>query len=213
MTEISLPSFSVSPSSPVADAPPGPGVLLVHEGYGISAQLIRFAERLAAEGYRVVAPDFFFRAGGPEGADFMELIGSVTPEQLEGDLATGIGYLRDRGATTIGVTGFCMGGLFTYRAAKWAGALGVSAAAPFYGGGLAHELGDLGCPTRLFFGGRDDYIPMSDIELVQARHGDDVVLYPGAEHGFMRDGSPNYDEASANDAWKQLLGFFGEHLH
>jgi carboxymethylenebutenolidase len=212
MTEISLPAFSVSPVTPTGGESPGPGVLLVHEGYGISAQLLRFAERLAGEGYRVVAPDFFFRAGGPEGADFAELIGSVTPEVLEGDLATGIGYLRALGATKIGVTGFCMGGTFTYLAAKWAGALGISAAAPFYGGGLAAELGDLGCPTRLFFGGRDEYIPMSDIELVQARHGDDVVVYPGAEHGFMRDGSPNYDEASATDAWKQLLGFFGEHL-
>ena len=53
---------------------------------------------------------------------------------------------------------------------------------------------------------------MADIEAVKARHGDAVVVYHGAEHGFMRDGSENYDEASATDAWLRLLGFFDEHL-
>jgi carboxymethylenebutenolidase len=64
----------------------------------------------------------------------------------------------------------------------------------------------------LLFGGNDAYIPPSDIEAVRAHHGDAVVVYPGAEHGFMRDGSENYDEASATDAWGRLLDFFGEHL-
>ena len=94
MPEIQLPYYL---SLPAAD-PPFPGVLVVHEGGGISAQLLRISERLAAEGYAVCAPDFFFRSGGPEAADFMELIGSITPEQLKGDLATGIGHLRDAGA-------------------------------------------------------------------------------------------------------------------
>jgi carboxymethylenebutenolidase len=205
---IQLPYFL---SLPAAD-PPFAGVLVVHEGMGISAQLLRISERLAAEGYAVCAPDFFFRSGGPEAADFTELIGSITPTQLEGDLATGIAHLRDAGATSIGVTGFCMGGWFTYRAALWADKLGVQAAVPFYGGGIAREIGDPACPTLLFFGGRDEYIPAEDIDAVRRHHGNDVVVYPDAEHGFMRDGSPNYDEASATDAWKRMLAFFGDHL-
>lgn len=192
--------------------PPFPGVLVVHEGTGISAQLLRLTERLAAEGYAVCAPDFFFRSGGPEAAGFMELINSITPEQLKGDFAEGIGRLRDAGASSIGVTGFCMGGWFTYRAALWANDLGVRAAVPFYGGGIAREIGDPACPTLLFFGGRDEYISTEDIEKVRAHHGNDVIVYPDAEHGFMRDRSPNYDEASANDAWKRTLAFFSAHL-
>src|SRR5438046_1770077 len=79
-------------------------------------------------------------------------------------------------------------------------------------GGIARDLGELQCPTLMFFGDQDHYIPMSDIEAVQARHDDAVVVYPGADHGFMRDGSENYDEASATDAWGRLLAFFDEHL-
>jgi carboxymethylenebutenolidase len=208
MATMELPYFFCRPTA----APPWPGVVLVHEGGGMSPQLLRFAERLTAEGYAVCAPDFFFRSGGPESGDFAAMIGAVTPDQLKGDFADSIRHLRDAGASSIGVTGFCMGGAFTYRAALWAQELGVQAAAPFYGGGIARELGDPGCPVLIFFGGRDEYISTEHIESVQRHHGDAVIVYPDAEHGFMRDGSPTYDEASATDAWKRLLAFFGEHL-
>jgi carboxymethylenebutenolidase len=47
---------------------------------------------------------------------------------------------------------------------------------------------------------------------VRAHHGDDVIVYPGAGHGFMRDGSPDFHEEAAADAWARLLAFFGTHL-
>ena len=63
----------------------------------------------------------------------------------------------------------------------------------------------------LFFGADDPYIPVADIEAVQAHHASTVV-YPGATHGFMRDGSESYDEAAATDAWARLLAFFARTL-
>ena len=212
MTDLTLPAFSVAPASAADPSVPGPGVIVVHEGNGMSAQLLRFSERLAREGYRVIAPDFFSRSHDVDPNDFGAIFGSITPENLQADLAAAADTLRAAGATAIGVTGFCMGGWFTYRAAKWADALGVSAAVPFYGGGIARELGEPQCPTLLFFGGRDEYISTADIEAVRQHHGDAVIVYPEAEHGFMRDGSPNYHEPSATDAWIRLLAFFGEHL-
>ncbi|HEX4776927.1 MAG TPA: dienelactone hydrolase family protein, partial [Acidimicrobiia bacterium] len=62
------------------------------------------------------------------------------------------------------------------------------------------------------FGGSDEWIPTADIDAVRAHHGDDVVVYPGAGHGFMRDGSDSYDEAAATDAWKRLLDFLSTNL-
>ena len=210
MTDLSLPAFSVAPADPPAQ---GRGIVVVHEGNGMSAQLIRFAERVAREGYRLIAPDFFSRSHGVDPSDFGAIIGSITPENLKGDFAAAVERLRADGATKVGVTGFCMGGWFTYRAAKWADDIGVDAAVPFYGGGIARDLGELHCPTLMFFGDRDEYVPMSDVDAVRAAHGDaEVVVYPGAEHGFMRDGSENYHEAAATDAWSRMLAFFGEHL-
>ena len=170
MTDLTLPAFTVAPAA----AAPGPGVIVVHEGNGMSAQLLRFSERLAREGYRVMAPDFFSRSHAVDPSDFAAIFASITPENLQADFATAADQLRAGGATAVGVTGFCMGGWFTYRAAKWADTLGVAAAVPFYGGGIARELGEPKCPTLLFFGGRDEYISTADIEKVRRtprRHG------------------------------------------
>jgi len=70
----------------------------------------------------------------------------------------------------------------------------------------------LHCPLLAFFGGNDEYVPMSSIEKVRARHADDIVLYPDAQHGFMRDGSPEYHASAASDAWQKALAFFATHL-
>lgn len=206
MPDLAVPYFTVTPAAP----PPWPGVLVIHEGNGISPQLLRFCERLGREGYAVVAPDLFFRSGGSEAADFATLIGALQRDEVLADLAAAHAHLRAFGATAIGITGFCMGGTITYRAAL--SDLELRAAAPFYGGQVAQELGDPKCPVLLFFGGRDEYIPAPAIDAVRAHHPEQVVVYPDAGHGFMRDGSPNFDEAAARDAWDRLLAFFAEHL-
>ena len=204
MAEIALPYFVARPSDPVTA-----GVVVIHEGGGISPQLLRVCQRLAAEGYAAIAPDLFFRAGGTGAADFGVLIGSMERDATAADLAESAAHLRALGATKIGVTGFCMGGLQTYRAAVTTSTF--DAAVGFYGSRIASELGSPTCPTLLFFGDNDPYIPMAEIEAVRQHHPESVV-YEGAGHGFFRDGSESYDEAAAGDAWTRLLAHFGTHL-
>jgi len=204
VTDISLPYFTAGPVGGSRG-----GVVVVHEGGGISAQLLRFCERLAREGYRVAAPDLFFRAGGPEAADFGTLIGSLERQRTQDDLDSMAALLRREGAQKVGVTGFCFGGRWTWRCSVSGN--GFDAAVGFYGGGIAQDLGEPNIPTLLFFGGSDEYIPAADIEAVQAHH-KETIVYPDAGHGFMRDGSPSFHEQAAADAWPRLLSFFAEHL-
>jgi len=206
VAEVEVPSFVATP----AGAPPWPGVIVIHEGTGISAQLLRMCERLAREGYLTIAPDLFFRSGGPEAADFSTLIGSLRTEELRIDLAAARDRLGTLGADRVGITGFCFGGSIAYRAALWG--FDLAAAASFYGAHIPRELGEPTCPVLLFFGGDDEYVPAEAIEAVRAHHGDDVVVYPRAHHGFMRDGSPSHDAETATDAWGRLRVFFDEHL-
>jgi len=206
MTHIALPYYTARP----ATDEPGPGLVVIHEGNGMSAQLLRFCERMAHEGYAVVAPDLFYRAGGPEAADFGTLMGSLDLKDTQADLDAMAAHLRQQGATSVGVTGFCMGGLWSYRCAV--SGEGFDAAVGFYGSGISRELAEPRCPTLLIFGGVDEWIPSSDIEAVAARF-PNTVVYPEAGHGFMRDGSENYHAESATDAWGRLLAFFGQHLH
>ncbi|HEY7948413.1 MAG TPA: dienelactone hydrolase family protein [Acidimicrobiales bacterium] len=205
MTDISLPYFLARPTGTGGR----PGIVVIHEGNGISSQLLRLCQRLAHEGYAVMAPDLFFRSGGTEAADVVSLMSSLTPEQTRSDVDAAIGELRRQGATRVGVVGFCMGGLLAYRTAL--ASTGCDAAVGFYGARIAAELGQPRCPTLLFFAGHDEYIPTADIEEVAAHHADTVV-YPQAQHGFMRDGSSSYDDASATDGWRRTLDFLGAHL-
>jgi carboxymethylenebutenolidase len=205
MPPIALPYFLSLPGS----GGPWPGIVVIHEGGGISPQLLRLCQRLASEGYATIAPDLFFRSGGTEASDYATLIKALQPEQVLGDIRESADTLRSLGSERIGVTGFCMGGRFTWSTALHAE--GFAAAVAFYGSGIADELGEPLCPTLLFFGGQDPYIPPAEIERVAAHH-PDTVVYPEAGHGFMRDGSDSYDEKAANDAWARTLAFFGTHL-
>jgi carboxymethylenebutenolidase len=206
MAPIALPYFLSLPES----GGPWPGIVVIHEGGGVSPQLLRLCQRLAAEGYATIAPDLFFRSGGTEAADYTRLMGALEPAEVRGDIAASADTLRRLGAERIGVTGFCMGGRFTWSTALHAE--GFAAAVAFYGSGIADELGHPRCPTLLFFGGQDPYIPPAEIERIAA-HYPDTIVYGEAGHGFMRDGSESFHETSANDAWARTLAFFGTHLH
>jgi carboxymethylenebutenolidase len=205
MVDIALPYFVATPAS----APPWPGVVVIHEGNGISPQLLRVCQRLAAEGFAAIAPDLFFRTGGTGAGDFATMMGALDDERTSADIEEAAGILQGLGAERLGITGFCMGGRWTWHMATTSTTF--SAAAGFYGAGIGRELQPPHCPTLLFFGDRDEWVPMEQIEQIRAAHAGTVV-YEGAEHGFMRDGSENFHETAAADAWGRMLALFGDHL-
>jgi carboxymethylenebutenolidase len=205
MTQLALPYFLARPASEEGC----PGIVVIHEGGGISPQLLRVCQRLADEGYAAIAPDLFFRSGGSGAADYAELMGAMRPEQTSADIEQATEVLRGLGSTRIGVIGFCMGGSLAWHTAVSSSSF--HAAVGFYGAGIAQELAQPLCPTLLFFGGQDPWIPTADIESVAAYH-TDTVVYPEADHGFMRDGSASYNEASAHDAWGRTLELFASQL-
>jgi carboxymethylenebutenolidase len=198
------PYFLARPRSPARA-----GVIAIMEGNGMSWQLLRVCERLAAQGYLVVAPDVFHRLADGKGA-WEEAYRSLRDEDALADMRESAAILRAQGVQKVGITGFCMGGRLTYLAAV--SGVDVQAAAPFYGGGIDKLLAKPACPLLAFFGARDEYVPAAQTEAVRRQHPRDVIVYPEAGHGFMRDGSDSYHEPSASDAWKRLLAFFTTEL-
>ena len=193
--------------------------MLIHEGYGMTSHIWRFAEDLGRQGYTVAAPDLFFRTGGPKDGpsghmdgDYWSAIEAITPGQLLDDVRATVEALRGAGATSIGITGFCLGGNTSYTAARHADELGISASVAFYGTSIAPDLGELKCPTLLLFGDRDEFISAEDMAAVKAFHDDILVVYPGAGHAFMRDDMPTHHPEHAADGWTRMLAFFDEHL-
>lgn len=180
------------------------------EGPGISQQLLRVCERLAGEGYTAIAPDMFHRYGGSDNERAMAeaWYGKLSVDEGLADIDECIAQLRSDGATKIGITGFCMGGMFSYVAALRGK---VDCAVGFYGR-IATMLGQPQCPQLHFFGGSDPFIPTDEIDVVRAHHPAETIVYDDADHGFMRDGSANYHVEHAPKAWAQTLAFFAQHL-
>jgi carboxymethylenebutenolidase len=205
MANIAVPYFCARPVDPSSA-----GVLLFMEGNGMSPQLLRVAQRLAAEGYHVVAPDVFHRFGGsdPERSMADGHIWKLTDDEVLADMRECVATLRGFGCTRIGATGFCMGGRLSYLAAT--NGL-VDAAAPFYGVNMS-ALPAPTVPLAISMGSLDKYVPPEDLAALIARHGDEIVVYADADHGFFRDGSPVYEPYAATDAWQRVLALFGANL-
>jgi carboxymethylenebutenolidase len=228
----SLPTFIARPEG----AGSFPGLVVVMEAFGLNNHIKSVAARLAAEGYVVAAPDLYYRdnstvVGYDNLQEAIRLMMSLWDEKILQDMAATISYLqtqRSVRADRIGVTGFCMGGRVTFLTACHNSA--VKAAAPFYGGGIASAAPsertpkpplayaeNLSCPMLLFFGDQDPFIPQAEVEqikneLQRLRKNAEVVVYPGAPHGFFCDERDSYRADAAGDAWKRLLQFLQKHL-
>jgi carboxymethylenebutenolidase len=209
LAELETPYFLVRPTTPV-----DVGVVVIAEGGSLEPPLLRISERLAREGYAVAAPEYYFRTGGPGAKPMGEQYQEVALPEMLGDLAAAADALRALGAKRIGVTGFCLGGSYTWYAA--CNGEGYDAAVAFYGGDIpAYIAADPEmkprCPTLVFYGGTDQWIPREGMDAVAAHH-ENTIIYPNAGHAFMRDGSDLYVEEAATDAWERLLAHFREHL-
>ncbi len=227
-----MPAFVARPAADGKRA----AVVVVQEAFGLNAHIKDVATRLAREGYVALAPDLYYREqGAVVGYDNLpeaiRLMMSLWDDKIVADMSGAINYLKAQPfvrADRIGVTGFCMGGRVTFlTACKNAD---VKAAVPFYGGGIGavapsertpqaplDYADQLRCPMLLFFGENDSFIPIEEVNKIKARLAElkkqaEVVVYPGAPHGFFCNQRDSYRADAAQAAWERLLKFFGQHL-
>lgn len=213
-------------------AGPFPGVVVIHDAYGQTAELRRVCDHLATHGYLAHAPSLYQRGRCLKQAfrSFLDDDGP-TYRRLEAERAA----LAARPDCTgkVGVMGFCMGGRFALVAA---GRGTFDAASVNYGllpdgkqepEALAEML-SAPCPVVASFGGQDKIINLAEVDklragLEQADVPSDVAVYPEATHSFMAhltgplgmlmkvQGMSHDPEASA-DAWERTFDFFQRHL-
>ena len=201
---------------------PRGGVVVIQEIFGVNSHIQAVADGYAAEGYLAVAPATFQRAQadvdlGYTPADMQA--GSALKTTIEAlpapgvmqDLQAAVNHAASAGK--VGVVGYCYGGLLTWRSACLLD--GVSAAAPYYGGGMT-SLAEIArrpkCPVLAHFADDDSYIPMDTVEAFKAAHPEvEVQVYRG-HHGFNCDQRGSYDETAAKLARERTLAFFARQL-
>lgn len=215
---------------------PSPGVVLIPDVRGLYDHFRELAERLAGEGFAVLAVDLYRRTGPPEidgpGTALRFIAGLSDPEILA-DVQAARDFLAGHPVVAgrrVGVVGFCMGGQYAILAA--CSCRGFSACAPFYGM-LCYAPGmdrarkprspmqatpDLTCPLLGFYGADDPLIPLDQVlefetRLADAPHLGEVHIYEGAGHAFMNDTQPaSHRPEAAQDAWPKLVDFLRTEL-
>jgi len=224
---------------PVYEARPASGkdtpiVLVISEIWGVHEYIRDCTRRFAKAGYCAVAPELFKREGGvaqiPNVQDILKIVLAQKREQTLGDLKATVDWAKTRPnvkASSVGVTGWCWGGSTVYQeaatnhdlkgAVAWYGPPArpyQGASGPVTGFDLAK---DIHCPFLGLYGETDqnpkpeDATKMGEL-LKQHNKSVEVVIYPGAGHGFFADYRPSYNAAASQDAWKRCTDFFAKHL-
>jgi carboxymethylenebutenolidase len=218
-------SFAVHVALP--DTPNGAGIVLIQEIFGVGAYITAVADRLAALGYTVAAPDVFWRFAPGHAADHdeagltqsMELVQHLDAEKAVADCLATLAHLRALPEVTgsAGVLGFCLGGTLAVGCAL---AGDPDAVVSYYGSGvpeMVDRLDTITAPTLLHFGGNDPFIPAEQleavIEAVPRNPALELNVEPGAGHAFDNHEAPGfYDEAAAARAWELTRAFLARNL-
>ena len=179
-----------------------PGLIVIHEWWGLNRNVIDQARRLANEGYAALAVDLYGGASAdtPDGAQ--ALMQAAEQPAMTDNLRQGYAFLEQRGAPRIGSVGWCFGGGQSLQAAL-ALPTALDAAVMYYGQPVtdADALRPLQLPVLALFGADDASFPPDVIE-----------VYPGADHAFANPSGERYQPAAAADAWTRTTAFLAEHL-
>jgi carboxymethylenebutenolidase len=198
-----------------------PGLIVIHEWWGLNDNVRDEAARLAAEGYVALAVDLYGGRTATEVRDAMGLSQGLTknPGPAEENLRQAYRYLDQvAGAPRIGTIGWCLGGRWSLKAALLM-PKDVDATVIYYGAVNVPEaeLAPLRMPVLGLFGSKDPVIPLPTVTAFEAAMKKlgkpvEVHVYEGAQHAFANPSGTAYEPAAAEDAWKRTTAFLRENL-
>ena len=210
-----LQAYFVAPDRPGPD----PGVVMIHELFGLNENIRNIARRFAGAGYAALAVDLFSTAARVvcllriiHGLLVRPLVNGVVDE-----MRAAIDFLSTQPGvdpTRLGVIGFCMGGSYALQLACVDGDLG--AAAVFYGqnprplNAVARACSIVGSYPERDFTARAARQLQAALRAYGVPH--DIRIYPDARHSFFNDRGRAYHPQAAADAWIRTLAFFDVHL-
>jgi carboxymethylenebutenolidase len=217
-----------------------PGLLVIHELFGINEHVRDVTGRFANAGYLALAPNLYSRIGLPEPQDDLdagrEKLSQLADCQVAADIAASAEYLRSREDATgkVGCIGFCSGGRYSLLTAFTTDAL--DAAIDCWGGFITQAnphsettpnrptpvvdlAAGLSCPVLAVFGIEDETPSPEQAEILRQRVEAagktplvTIHIYDEAGHAFFADYRPSYREGPAFELWDEVQAFFGEHV-
>ena len=198
---------------------PFPGIVIIHEIFGLNDNMRDIARRFAREGYVALAVDLF--TGRNRTVCMFRFMGQMLLKPLDNssqrDLQAALTFLEKQpgvDSNRLGAIGFCMGGGF---AIAWAcNDRRLKAIAPFYGSN-PRPLSAVSrlCPVVGSYPDKDFTTPQGqklNTALDEYHIPHDIKIYPNSHHSFFNDQGRRYNAEAAQDAWQRVLAFFGKHI-
>ena len=214
-----IPAYLAQPATPAKAA-----VVVIQEIFGVNTHIREVADAYASEGYLAIAPAMFHRVQanvelGYTEADMGLGMGLKTavealpaPGALQ-DIQAAIDHAHTACGGKVGVVGYCWGGLLTWRSACLLN--GLSAAAPYYGGGMTGEpesARQAKVPVMAHFAEEDKWISMDSVSAFKVAHPNAQVFTYAAHHGFNCNQRGAWEAHAAALAKERTLAFFKTNL-
>ena len=206
-------------SLPEKGEPPFPGIVVIHEWWGLNENIQHWSDRLAADGYAALAVDLYGGkvATNPDSA--MAYMKRVDEKRAQAILQAAHAFLASDArirATRRGCIGWCFGGGWSLQQALHTPDL--DAAVIYYGFLVtdAEKLREIQCPVLAIFGNQDRSIPpavVDEFDAALAKAGvEHHILRYDAVHAFANPTNQKYDKKAAVEAWLEVRAFLAGNL-
>ena len=197
-----------------------PGLIVIHEWWGLNDNIRAMTRRLAGEGYQALAVDLFGGAVADNPDAAMKQVNNVLQNTgpAEENLRRAAAYLENKGAKKLGVIGWCFGGGWSLATAMLMPDK-IDATVLYYGRLETDpkKLSAIKSPILGIFGAADSSIPIAGVRqfedaLKKLGKPVEIKIYEGAGHAFANSSGGNYRPDAAKDAWQRTTAFFAKNL-
>jgi len=200
-----------------------PGVMMFPEWWGLNDNIKAMADKLAGQGYVVLALDVYGGqvADTPQRARELARAAMADAEALNANIRQGWKFMTEEiGALSVASLGWCLGGTLSFNTAllypdRLAGAV------IYYGhveNASRDQLATLAMPVLGLFGAEDSGIPVDGVRnfeqmLNELGKDAEIVVYENAGHAFANPTGQNFRPEAAEDAWRRTLAFLDRTLN
>lgn len=194
-----------------------PGVVMIHEWWGLNDNIKDVARTLARNGYHVLAVDLYKGKVATSSDQARIFTGSIDKEETLENMKSAVNYLRKEGSPKVASLGWCFGGGQSLQLSLSDEKLDATI---IYYGQLVTDpavLKGIDAPVLGIFGDKDTSISTTSVKafgtaLSNLNIKNEIYIYPGVGHAFANPTGMNYAASATKDAWDKTLKFLSENI-
>jgi carboxymethylenebutenolidase len=194
-----------------------PGIIMIHEWWGLNQNVKDMAQKLATQGYTVLAVDLYGGKVAKTPEEAQKYVADLDQPKALDNMKAAFDYLKTQGATRIGSWGWCFGGGQSMQLAL--SGLQLDATVIYYGNLVTDKtkLSAIKWPVLGVFGDKDQTIKVESVKQFQTsldalKIQNEIEIYPGVGHAFANPSGASYAPKETQDAWDKTLSFLNKYL-